>query len=394
MYVIEVEHLSKSYGAKMALRGVTLRIPHGRIYGLLGPHGAGKSTLMHILMGFLRPSAGKIRLFNSDHLQLARQRLGFLPEHPHYYLRYTVRQYLQLLGRLSDMGGKHLRERIDEELARVGLEHAANQSLMNLSNNHVHCVGIAQALLTSPDVLLIDEPMSGFDQSMRHEALSLLSNVCSQGQTVLLATNNLEVIERVCDRVGVLISGRLAFEMDVSHTRGVGVSVFIEVDEIPAEVQAKLVALSSAVQCDSRSVTLRPNDNHLQVAVLRTLIDAGVTIVSLEPLERPFEHTYLEAVRAASLGHTRSHAHHPPHLPPYQEHPSASSHLSPPYQPASRPVPPSEPTAGGTATVPAAPAAPTDDHRHTADKSANNPTNDTNSHTTNQHINQRETTEP
>lgn len=297
MYAIETENVQKSYNAVPILRNITMRVSVGEIYGLLGPNGAGKSTLIHLLMGFLKPSSGRIRLLGTGNLESVRGRVGYLPERLRYHTRYSAREYLRFLGQFSDIRGSHLDDRIDEELTRVGLDDVADRSLATFSRGMLQRVGIAQALLHNPDVLLIDEPTSGLDPVGQRDVINLLTTIRSQGCTVLLCTHYIDEIEHLCDRVGILVEGQLVIETEVAQLRAPGTSVAIHVAHVPAALQTRLNQVSPAVQCQDQVVVLRPNNQPLQAAILRTLLDEGIAILALEPLERPLERLYLQAVR-------------------------------------------------------------------------------------------------
>ncbi len=297
MFAIETENLHKSYGSLTVLRGLNLSVEAGKVYGLLGPNGSGKSTLIHLLLGFLKPSEGSLLILGASDPEDVRGRLGYVPERLRYHTRYTAREYLRFMGQFSDMRGPVLYERVDHELKRVGLSEAADRLLANFSKGMLQRLGIAQALLHEPDLLLIDEPTSGLDPGGQREVLDLLAEVRSQGHTIFLCTHYLDEIEYLCDRVGVLARGKLATEIDVASLGTSSASVHIQVNRLSPELQGQLSQLSTAVQCNGRSITLRPNDQALQAAVLRTLLDAEVNILALEPIERPLERFYLQAVR-------------------------------------------------------------------------------------------------
>lgn len=324
--VLDIENLHKSYGRLRVLRGLTLRLRRGEVYGILGSTGAGKSTLIHMLMGFLKPSDGIIQIFGTTDLETSRQRVGYLPEQVRYHLRYTAREYLTFLGRLSNLNGAPLNQRVEAALTRTGLGDAADQRLATFSRGMLQRIGIAQALLANPPLLLLDEPTGGLDPVSRHEVLDILARLRSPERTILLCTHHIDEIEYLCDRAGVLINGRLVVEVDVPQVRGISPRVTIHLHDLPEEVREALNRLSPAVHCYEHQVMLNPNNPSLQEAVLRTLLDAHVEIVALEPLERPLEHVYLEAIRLASS------------RPPKRKAPP------PPPAPASPPSPPSAPS--------------------------------------------------
>ena len=297
MFAIETENLHKSYDGLAVLRGVSLRVPAGTVYGILGPNGAGKTTLMHLLLGFLKPTAGRVRVLGESDLERIKGRVGYLPERLRYHLRYSAREYLHYLGRLSDMREPHLSARVDEELRAVGLLDAADRMLSTYSKGMLQRFGIAQALLADPEILLIDEPTSGLDPSGQREMIALLTEVRSRGHTIFLTTHLLEEAEQLCDMVGVLFGGKLAAEVDARLIHAPGRDALITVADLPPDLAQRLQRLAPAVRCNGRAIVLHPNTPALQAQVLRTLLDAGATIIALEPRGRPLEELYLQIVR-------------------------------------------------------------------------------------------------
>jgi ABC-2 type transport system ATP-binding protein len=297
MYAIEIENLYKSYDGLAVLNGLSLRVPAGYVYGLLGPNGAGKSTLIHLLLGFLKPNRGELRVFGERDLESVRGRIGYLPERLRYHLRYSAREYLRYLGRFSDMHEPQLTARIDQELRAVGLFDAADRRLATYSKGMLQRLGIAQALLADPDILLIDEPTSGLDPSGQREMLDLLNEVRSRGHTIFLTTHFLTEIDQLCNTVGILFAGKIAAELDVQSLRGPGRHALITVTQMLPELVERLQRLSPAVRCNGVEIALQPNSALLQAQVLRVLLDANIPIVALEPQSRPLEEIYLRVVR-------------------------------------------------------------------------------------------------
>jgi ABC-2 type transport system ATP-binding protein len=296
MDVIEVINLYKEYGDLPVLRGLNLRVGEGEVYGLLGPNGAGKSTLLHTLLGFLRPTSGEVRVLGEHDPERARGRVGYLPERSAYHTRYSAREYLRFLGRFSDMDRHEVRERVDLLLNQVGLAEAADRLLATFSKGMLQRLGIAQALLSEPELLLIDEPTGGLDPGGQRDMLDLLAGLRGGGRTILLATHYFAEIDLVCDRVGVLSGGRITAEAAVSQLRGPGGSVSVLVDLLPNALAEQLRRIPG-VRCDDHELILSPNSAELQSLVLRKLLDAEVLILALEPQSRPLELFYVQAVR-------------------------------------------------------------------------------------------------
>ncbi len=336
--VIEITNLHKAYGDLQVLQGLNLHVEAGEVYALLGPNGAGKSTLIHLMLGFLRPDSGRVRLFGATDLERVRPRIGYIPERQRYHTRYSAREYLHFLGEFSGLSDAELRERVEQELAVVGLREVADRSLGTFSKGMLQRVGVAQALLCDPDLLLIDEPTSGLDPAGQREIIDILAAVRERGHTVFLCTHYLQEVELLCDRVGVLAGGRIVAEAPVSQLRAVANSVRIRVAGLEAGLRSWLEGLDGNVRTDGQSVRIGQNTPELQAKVLRALLDAGVAIIALEPLESPMERLYLQAVRGATLP--------PPESPEPVTLPPAP--WTPPPEPAPPPPPTRRPGEGDT----------------------------------------------
>ena len=300
MNAIETYHVHKAFDGLQVLRGINLRVPTGITYGLIGANGVGKSTLLRLLLGFLRPDQGAVRVLgaNPEHVL---GRVGYLPERLRYHLRYTGREYLRYLGQFNGMREPHLSARIDDELRFFGLFNAANRRLDTYSKGMLQRLGIAQALLGDPELVLIDEPTSGLDLSGQREMLELLAEVRQRGHTTLLTTHMLHEIEHACDVVGILVNGTIAFETDVAALQQPGRSIVISVPPLSDELAADLLRLSPAVRYAAREVSIEPNSPSLQARVLRFLLDANVPIMSLVPRRSPLEDVYMRVINGETV---------------------------------------------------------------------------------------------
>lgn len=296
MPVIVVSHLAKRYGNVPVLTDVSLQLEQGQVYGLLGTNGAGKSTLIHLLMGMLRPDSGTISLLGSHDIEAVRDQIGYLPERQRYHTAYTGREYLRFLGQMNGMRGATLDKRISEELAAVGLVDDANRRISTYSTGMLQRLGIAQALLHDPSLLLIDEPTAGLDPAGRREVVEILRESSSRGHSVLLSSHFPEEIEQLCDTVGVLFGGIIAAERMVATLRA-SQSVAIDVGMVPQPLVQTLLQMSSIVKYDGQFVTIQSDDPGLKKQVLQTLLDAGVQIGTMEPQRHPIEEFYLSVVR-------------------------------------------------------------------------------------------------
>jgi len=197
---------------KVAVHTLSFTVPEKTVFGFLGPNGAGKSTTIKMVMDFIRPDTGKIHICGQSHREpLARKRLGFLPEHPYYYDNLTARELLNFLGKAADMPTSLIRSRGDALLERLQLADAADKLLRTYSKGMQQRAGFAAALLHDPDLLILDEPLSGLDPIGRHMIINLLMELKQAGKTIFFSSHILNDIERLCDSVAILNHGRLLF---------------------------------------------------------------------------------------------------------------------------------------------------------------------------------------
>lgn len=214
--VVDIANLGKVYPpqigqpAKTALEGVTLQVAHGETFGLLGPNGAGKTSLQKILLGLIRPTSGRATVLGgAPEDTRARARIGYLPENPYFYTYLTGREFVEFCGGLFGLSGKALRNRATELLDRVGMAHAENTQLRKYSKGMLQRVGVAQALVNDPEVVFLDEPMSGLDPVGRRELRDIILDLKREGKTIFFNSHILSDVEALCDRVGILHAGKL-----------------------------------------------------------------------------------------------------------------------------------------------------------------------------------------
>ena len=200
-------------GDVTALAGIDLRVPAGQVFGFIGPNGAGKTTAMHVLLGFIRPTTGEARLFGEDvGRSIARQRIGYLQEHPDTYRFLSGRELLHATGRLFLMKGRMLRDRIEDTLGAVDLADAADRRIGTYSRGMMQRICLAQALINDPDLVILDEPTGGLDPFGRMAVREVITGLRNRGKTVFFSSHELSEVEMVCDRIAVLARGRIVAE--------------------------------------------------------------------------------------------------------------------------------------------------------------------------------------
>jgi ABC-2 type transport system ATP-binding protein len=219
---LRVEYRSRELGQpiKVAVNGLNLAIEAGEVFGFLGPNGAGKTTTMNVLLGFVNPSAGSCAIFGVDTRQpIARQRIGFLPELTYYYKFLNAEEILRFYGRIFRIPRRDLEARIDAVLKLVELEAARRRPIRTYSKGMQQRVGIAQALINKPDLLILDEPTSGLDPIGRMKVREIIQRLKDEGKTVFFSSHELGEVETVCDRVGIMFEGRLKEQGGVAELR-------------------------------------------------------------------------------------------------------------------------------------------------------------------------------
>ena len=243
MHAIEINTLTKEYRVgfwksrvKRALSSLTLQVEPGEVFGLLGPNGAGKTTTLKILFRLVFPTSGTAQILGKELNDRAmHQRVGYLPEHPYFYEHLTPHELLHYTGRLFGLSRDALRRRVNQLLEQVGLTESRNVPLRRFSKGMVQRAGIAQALINDPDVVFLDEPMTGLDPIGRREVRDLVLQLREAKKTVFFSTHILSDAETLCDRVAILNRGQLQGCGELRQILSLGASATELILENPAE---------------------------------------------------------------------------------------------------------------------------------------------------------------
>jgi ABC-2 type transport system ATP-binding protein len=230
----------------VAVRDLNLEVAPGQIYGLLGPNGSGKSTTLKILLGLVTPTRGESRIFGRDSDRVAsRESVGFLPESPYFYKFLTGEETLRFYGKLCGLRGAALKNRVEEMLALVGLTNARKRRLAGYSKGMLQRIGLAQALIQEPALLVLDEPTAGVDPAGAREIRDLILSLKSRGITVLLSSHLLGQVQEICDRVGILANGVLVREGPLSELLGMENQTQFVVEGASPQLLAEIENLSA-----------------------------------------------------------------------------------------------------------------------------------------------------
>jgi ABC-2 type transport system ATP-binding protein len=299
-FVLEFDNITKEYrsfASKRRLRALdsfSLAVEAGEIFGFLGPNGAGKSTAIHLAMGFMRPTSGSGRMLRKPFGHAGtRRRVGFLAENVALYHRRAER-LIRFYGALNGMSGTHLENRAREVLEIVGLQDHANRNAGKFSRGMLQRVGLAQAIVNDPDLLILDEPTSALDPLSRVMVRELLLSARNAGKTIFLSSHLLSEVELVCDRVAVLHRGRLARMGRTADLLQAGEQIKIVVRGIAALQFQGGVARDGVV---SFSVPI-----HDQRAALERVWSLGGEVVSVNPVRRTLEEIFLEVTADPESG--------------------------------------------------------------------------------------------
>ncbi len=305
MLAAETVDLTKDYRVgffrkqpKRALDGLSLRVEAGEVFGLLGPNGAGKTTTLKILLGLVFPSSGSARILGKELGDVAvRAKIGYLPENPYLYPHLSAREFLTYMAGLFGVSRDERNRRIERLLERVGIEESRGVPLGKFSKGMVQRVGIAQALINDPELVFLDEPMSGLDPLGRREVRDLILELKREGKTIFFSTHILSDAETLCDRVAILNRGQLQGCGDLREILQMGVSSTEIVLENPApELLGDLQpSADSIVHTGDRVRIVVPGESGT-ARVLELCLRARARIVSLNPLKSSLEDYFMAKV--------------------------------------------------------------------------------------------------
>ena len=304
MDAILVEGLTKTFKSGWpwrppieALSGLSLSISRGEIYGFLGPNGAGKTTTLKILLGLMYATSGRVEILGRPAGDLeVRRRIGFLPEAPYFYDYLTAEEFLAFYGHLAGLERGELSQRIDHLLEVVGLSEARTRQLRKFSKGMLQRVGLAQALIHDPELVILDEPMSGLDPLGRKHVRDLILGLRDQGKTVFFSTHIIPDVEMICDRVGIIVQGKLlaAGRVDELVSNGHTQSVEIVCEGINADEVPSITALATRVlQRGRHCLVALPGPDRLE-DVLAMIRARGGKLVSVTPQKGSLEELFFK----------------------------------------------------------------------------------------------------
>ena len=314
MKLVEAEGLYKRFGDFTAVDHVGFSVARGEVVGFLGPNGAGKSTTMKMLAGFLEPDAGRARIGGHDVTEnplAARAMLGYLPEGAPAYGEMSVADFLAFVGRMRGLRGRALGSRLAEMAERVRLTEVWNRQVDNLSKGYKRRVGIAQALVHDPDVLILDEPTDGLDPNQKHEMRTLIGSIAAT-KAIIVSTHILEEVEAICNRAIIIAAGRLLADdtpagLVRSAARGEVIAVTVTGGD--AERAGSALAQWAEGGVEQQTVhdavrlklALAPADAAKPAEIAARLRDAGIGVVAADYLRPTLEDVFRDLTRAGPV---------------------------------------------------------------------------------------------
>ncbi len=301
--VIESNSLAKTFrlGFRLkkieALRGVTFRVGQGEIFGFLGPNGAGKTTTIKIIVGLLRPSAGSCTLLGEPAGEIAaRRRVGYLPESPYFYDNLLPDEFMDLCGRLRNLGAKERRKRADELLERVGLSDARDRPLRKFSKGMLQRIGLAQSMISDPNLLILDEPMTGLDPVGRKEIRDLILDLNRQGKTIFFSSHILSDVESLCHRVAIVNRGKVVAEGALDELLSPEVRlVDIELEGVGGDLPEAISRECEEIHSDGEAVALTVKGEDGADRVIRAAIDEGFKVRAVSPRRETLEGLFVRS---------------------------------------------------------------------------------------------------
>jgi len=302
---IEVHGITKSYGTQVAVKNVSFNVQTGEVVGFIGPNGAGKSTTMKIITGTLPPDSGSVNINELpalDHQKEIRRLIGYLPEHNPLYLEMYVREYLQYVAGLYQIRGKIARDRIVRIIEMTGLSPEMHKKIGMLSKGYRQRLGLAQALIHDPEILILDEPTSGLDPNQLVEIRNLIAGIGKE-KTVLLSTHILQEVEAICDRVVIINRGEIVADelaetlMEKGENRTQTIHVELQGPTDP-EIWEKLMFINHVKPIGDTQFLLETHEmRDIRGDIFNFAVSQGLTILSLSLKKKSLEEVFREITR-------------------------------------------------------------------------------------------------
>ncbi len=302
--MLNVENLVKDYKIGFlrkrirVLKGVSFSVSRGEIFGFVGPNGAGKTTTFKTILGFVSPTSGRIEIMGKPLGDVdVKRHMGYLPENPYFYDYLTGEELLRYMGELHGLNGGELSRKVGELLEKVNISYARRVQLRKYSKGMLQRVGVAQALINDPDFLILDEPMSGLDPIGQREIRDLILEQKKRGKTILLSSHILSDVEALCDRVGIIIGGRVVKIGELGKLfEGIHTDYEMLLKSVDEDTINRFSDLKVTIENRAGFIVLR-FDEDIKPRVLDALSKSQADIVSLHPLRKSLEGLFVEEAK-------------------------------------------------------------------------------------------------
>ena len=298
--LLSVKHLSRYYGSLAAVNNISFHLNKGEVLGFLGPNGAGKSSAMQVITGNLSPSAGQVNICGFDLLDSAKQakaNIGYLPEQPPLYRELTVDEYLLFCAKLNRIEKSKQNLAIKKAKERCGLTEVGKRLINNLSKGYQQRVGIAQAIIHSPEIVILDEPTVGLDPIQIRE-IRILIRELAEDHGVILSTHILPEVQMTCDRVQIINQGQLVYSDDIQHLhqRMRSHSLILGLNNAPSETELKSIDLIDDVEIlsDTRFRLIHSIENNPSQNIAKIAADKNWELFEIRPEQKTLEQVFVE----------------------------------------------------------------------------------------------------
>ncbi|OFX85995.1 MAG: gliding motility-associated ABC transporter ATP-binding subunit GldA [Bacteroidetes bacterium GWF2_33_16] len=300
---IKVKDLTKIYGQQKAVDNISFEIRTGQIVGFVGPNGAGKSTTMKMLTGFIPPSSGEAWINDLElveHSLEIRKHIGYLPENNPLYPEMYIKEYLEYVAGIYKLG-KQTKTRITEIIEQTGLTVEQNKKIGALSKGYKQRVGLAQALIHNPGILILDEPTSGLDPNQIIEIRNLISTVGKE-KTVLLSTHIMQEVEAICDRIIIINKGKIVADDSVNsiytHLKDKQITVVVEFDKnIDQEKLEQIELVEKVARIDDKNWLIQSTSDEVRQHIFNFAVHSGLSVLSMQKKEKSLEEVFQELTK-------------------------------------------------------------------------------------------------
>ncbi|MEG6570523.1 ABC transporter ATP-binding protein [Thermoanaerobacterium thermosaccharolyticum] len=272
--IIKIKHLVKTY-SKNILNDINLSLSKNHVLGLIGKNGSGKTTLIKLILGFIKPTHGEIKVFGDNPINVS-GRIGYLPEKPDYHLLFTGREYLTYLAKMLSI--KNVKQRVDEVLLLVGMESQGKKRMSKYSKGMLQRIGVAQALLQDPELLILDEPLSGLDPVGRKEVRDIIIDLRRKNKTILLSAHNLDEIEKMCTDIAIINEGKIIKEGSLNEILTVNYRFKLKARGINPSLLNSLKSTYKIIETEINNYIFEEQRDGEKEEFLKFLLENGVLI--------------------------------------------------------------------------------------------------------------------